>query len=239
MPHRATPRPSERFAALAMVVALHVAVLILILAARGVSQIPAVEPGRLTTVALEAEQPAKAVAKPRKLPSKMLDKPTLVDEVALTEQLDSIANSVPGANCSTLELIRTAIIENPSAMAAINSAPPEARSVADAVVIWNAGWVDAAKSVDAPLGPARAAVEQVGLSVDENCLDEALIGPRLIPFPAGEGTIFLVLGSGTWTWREVMLGPQVEIQLGERIFLDRLLPSLWLDWPRVRLPQGQ
>ncbi|MDQ3245559.1 MAG: hypothetical protein M3Q52_01455 [Pseudomonadota bacterium] len=224
---------------MATVVVLHVAVLILVLAARGASQIPTAEPGRLTAVALEAEQPAKAVAKPRKLPSKVIDKPTPVDEFALTEQLDSIANAVPAAGCSTLEKIRKAIIENPAAMASVHRAPPEARSVADAVVIWNAGWVDAAKSVDAPLGPARAAVEQVGISVDDACLDEALIGPRLIPFPAGDGTIFLVLGSGTWTWREVMLGPQVEIQMGERIFLDRILPSLWLDWPKARLPQGQ
>lgn len=240
MPHPATPRPSERLAALAMVAILHVALFILILAARGASQIPAAKPGRLTAFALEAEEPAKAVATPpRRLPSKVPDKPTPVEEFALTQELDSTDNAVPAEGCSTLELIRKAIIENPAVMASVHNAPPETRSVADAVVIWNAGWVEAARSADAPLGPARAAVQQVGSSIDDNCLDEALTGPRLIPIPAGTGTMFLVLGSGRWTWREVMLDPEIEPEAGEQGFLDRIIPSLRLDWPKVRLPQNR
>lgn len=228
MAHRANPEPSERFAALAMVVTLHAAVLLLVLAAKGPSHVEASKAGTLTAVSLKIEQPAKAKPAPRKLPSTVPAKPTFAEEFSLAE-LEAAGQAAQAAGCPTLELIRNAIISNPTAMASVHNAPPETRSVADAVVIWNAGWVEAAGSMDAPLGPARAAVQQAAASIDGGCLDEPLAGPRLIPIAAGTGTIFVVFGSGNWSWREVTLNFNAQAGAGEQG--NQLLPSLRLEWP--------
>ena len=76
-------------------------------------------------------------------------------------------------------------------------------------VMWNAGRSNAASTVDSPLGPARAIVELSLNSVEDGCLDEQIAGPRLIPVPVpdGQSTMFLVFGSGTWTWRELVADP--------------------------------
>ena len=53
------------------------------------------------------------------------------------------------------------------------------------------------------LGPARSVVERSLESIDDSCLDAPIAGPRLVPLPDGERTMFLVFGSGAWTWREL------------------------------------
>jgi hypothetical protein len=100
-------------------------------------------------------------------------------------------------------LVRTAILADPAAVTSVLNSPPEIRAIADAVVLWNAQWSESAHSLAAPLGAARVAVERSLATLDENCLDEPITGPRLIPVPAGSRTIFVVIGSGVWTWRQV------------------------------------
>lgn len=87
----------------------------------------------------------------------------------------------------------------------------ETRSIAEAIIIWNAGWSAAAASMDSPLAPARSALEQTLIGISDGCLDEQVAGPRLVPIPAGSnGTMFLVIGSGLWRWRDLTRDAQVE-----------------------------
>ena len=123
---------------------------------------------------------------------------------------DDTVSSQTGATegCATLDLINKAIVANPAAVAAVLTSPLESRSIADAVVLWNNGWISNASATDAPLGPARLAVEQILFSLDPKCLDEPIAGPRLVPIPAGSGTMFLVIGSGNWSWRQLLDQPE-------------------------------
>ncbi|MGI8931852.1 MAG: hypothetical protein ACR2FK_05680 [Sphingomicrobium sp.] len=147
-------------------------------------------------------------------------------EPSFSTEIDSTATGTTGG-CNTLDLVSKALVADPAALTAVHNAPAETRSISEAVVLWNAGWSPAAFATEAPLGPARAVVEQSLSSVADGCLDEPIVGPRLVPIPAGEQrTIFLVFGSGVWSWRQLML---------EDHMLDQTNPdtkkefNLW-DW---------
>ena len=75
-------------------------------------------------------------------------------------------------------------------------------------MMWNEGWIPAALVPEAPLWRVRANVEASLAKISDPCLDEEIIGPRLLPIPevGGTSTLFVVLGSGSWTWR-AMISP--------------------------------
>jgi hypothetical protein len=107
------------------------------------------------------------------------------------------------AGCVPLEEVRETIASDPAAMASALNAPPETRSIAEAIVIWNGDWIHAASTEQSPLAPTRSAIERSIANMRAECLDEPVTGPRLIPFPTATGTMFLVFGSGSWKWRDV------------------------------------
>lgn len=72
-------------------------------------------------------------------------------------------------------------------------------------------------------------VEQTLSLVEDGCLDEPIAGPRLVPIavPDGQGTMFLVFGSGNWTWRELVADPAAQEALpGQKI----VKPWYEIDW---------
>ncbi len=207
-PERATANsPGERLAALAFGLAVHAALILLLLAMRG-STPPEADPGGgLSVLSLEAAAPAQSKPPPA-MPSKLFDQEEPLVSPAVSEK-NSDAPAGAG-NCATLDKVVQSLLADRQADAAVLSLPPEARSIADAVVIWNAGWSEAANTPTAPLAAARASVEQSLSQVPDPCLDEPLAGPRLVPIPAGAGTMFLVFGSGEWTWRQ-LVEPQAPV----------------------------
>lgn len=192
---------SERATAFATVVTLHVLALLTVLATRHGS-IPIVpKAGGLSVVSLPAKPPP-APAQPSKPEFQ------LVPQQAASASLKSAsAAASPGTACGTLELVMAALLEDPAAISAVRNAPPEARSIADAIVIWNAEWSPAAGTIEAPLGAARAAISRSLATVPDPCLDEDVAGPRLLPISVGDGTTFLVVGSGMWRWRGLLIDP--------------------------------
>ena len=202
MPHQSTPSRAQRFGVLVSVALAHALLFVLLLSSRGVVPLPAESHGALTLLSLKAQAPAQSRPAPT-LPSSIADQKPLA-EPALSSDPDSISLAAVSGGCAPLEAVAKALVANPGAMNSIINSPPETRSIAEAVVIWNAGWSDAAGSLDAPLGPARVVVEQSLDLIEDGCLDAPVAGPRLVPIPDGAGTMFLVFGSGNWTWRELM-----------------------------------
>lgn len=201
---RNTAPRGQRLTVLGAVFAAHVLLLIFFLQQR-LSVPPPVAPVVIGLIAI-ATPPAAAVASkppPLSVPAKLA---VAVDPVPISIAPDLVPKSAPGmaGACSTLGDISAALLADPVALEAIRLAPPETRSVADAVVVWSAGW--AASTIDpaAPLAPVRALVESFLLASEDRCLDEALAGPRLMAIPDGERTMFLVFGSGVWTWRQLV-----------------------------------
>lgn len=225
MPHRSPPSNAQRLGVSVSVAIAHALLFILVLASRGGIPIAATKDGALTLVSLKAEAPAQSRPPPPKLPSMIADHKALSEPV-LSSDPDSVALAAAPGGCAPLEIVSNALVADPAAMNSVINAPPETRSIAEAVVIWNAGWSDAAYSLDAPLGPARSVVEHSLESIDDGCLDAPIAGPRLVPIPDGERTMFLVFGSGAWTWRELVARPEP----GDHPSIaDPRTQSIW-DW---------
>ena len=153
--------------------------------------------------------PAKPQSRPPSpvLPSKVArESVVLAPPSAASESQPGDAAAQPG--CSTLDQIGKLLNADPVAVAAVLGAPPENRSIADAVIVWNAGWSEIARDPAAPLGPARALLERSLEAVPDDCLAEEVVGPRLVPVVAGENRMmFVVIGSGTWRWSDLLLDP--------------------------------
>lgn len=203
------PPRSQRIGVLVLVVALHVALLVGFLVSRGAAPPPVVKSGVMSLIAIDADVPAQRPPPPPKLPSKLIDEIRKLTAEALTFEPDSTAMGAPAGQCATIEIVTKAIVTDTAAVAAVIGAPPETRSIAEAIVMWNAGWTSAAETAESPLSPARLVVEQSLETVEAGCLDEPIAGPRLIPIPVADGqrTMFLVFGSGNWTWRELISAP--------------------------------
>lgn len=209
MAQTANAKPSERVAALTAVILLHAAAFLILLYHRWPVEPPPPRSGSLTVLSLSAE-PAAPVSRPPPppvMPAKIRELVLEAEAQKVSPETNSTAVGAPGPGCTTLELVRNAILADPIALESVLKAPPETRSIAEAVVLWNARWSESAGSAESPLGPIRSAVERTLASLDQGCLDEAIAGPRLVPIPAGTGTMFVVFGSGTWTWRDVTQEP--------------------------------
>ncbi len=216
---------SQRLAALAVTVVVHLLLFALLISVG--SRPPAVvaPAGAMSLIALApAHQQGPP---PPALPSKIADPKRIVTQDSFSvEQVP--ASPGAGGGCTTFELVAKSLLAEPSAVAGIASTPPEKRSIAGAVVIWNAGWSDTASAPAEPLGPARIVIEQNLRSIPDRCLDEPMAGPRLVPMPEGERTIFLAIGSGNWTWRQLLSEPLPALQGGVQSG-DEPVRSVW-DW---------
>lgn len=209
MAHPANIPRSRRVTAFIAVIVLHVLLLLLVLATRSAVMPPAQSPGALTVVSL-ADEPAATPPPPPKMPSKVVEDVVQLAQLAVSTATEPAASAASASGCTALEAVTKALLTDPVAVAAVLQAPPETRSIAEAIVVWNAGWSEATAVAGAPLEPIRTSVSESLKTIDERCLDEPIAGPRLIPVPAGAGTMFLVFGSGQWTWRQLTVDPVIE-----------------------------
>ena len=199
-----SPR-SERATIFACAAALHLGLLALLVSAGSLSPAPAKPSAAMTMIAMTPDR-ATGRPPPPALPSRIAEPQRVLRDLMFSDQPDASASGAAG-DCAALPLITQALVADPGALAAMLAAPPEVRSIADAVVLWNGGWAPAASTPDAPLAPARAAIELGLRALPDACLDEKIAGPRLIPIADGDRTMFIAIGSGNWSWRQLVEDP--------------------------------
>jgi hypothetical protein len=122
--------------------------------------------------------------------------------VALLEQADASAS---GGACDLTGPVQAALQTNEGLMRSLPHIPRDQRSVANAIMVWNAQWV----TPDPDLAPAafeviRDVVAGTVAAASEECRLQPQGGPRLIMLPGTTETIVLALGSGTWRWQDVL-----------------------------------
>lgn len=110
----------------------------------------------------------------------------------------------PASGCALDETVRQALANSPEAQAALAQIPLQARSVANALLIWDGGWTLPVIQADpGTLDVVRAVVIRSLRDVDARCRAAVVIGPRLVVVPGGGSAVVLAFGSGRWRWDDV------------------------------------
>lgn len=215
-----TPHPdaARRFASFTrrpllavLLVAVHLAVLVIVVQRPGS---PEKTPIRaMTVVAVAAPAPAPApvsVAPPASPPPKPIAIEAPRFEMA-PPPAATPPQALPPGGCAMTTYIEAALAQQPAVARAAAAVPRAARTVANVVTLWNAGWADPrALGGDPVLAPIRQAISAAVRSAPAACQAETMMGPRLVlvtEAPAdtgGDSTLVLAFGSGQWRWDELI-----------------------------------
>ena len=125
---------------------------------------------------------------------------SLEGEVALS--VAAAASAASGQACDLTQWIQTALQNNPQAQVALAQIPRPARSVANAMMLWNGRWVQM-PAVAGGLQTLRAAVLAGVASAPQACRSEVIRGPVLLTLADPGGSTILAIGSGEWRWDDL------------------------------------
>lgn len=207
--HRlASARPSRRSRALLVIglVVAHLGLILLIALQRSAAPRPA--QGGMALIAVSAD-PAPATPPPAH-PIKTPAPPRLVlvqTDLALPPASSATPSAAPGDGSSCALAIESsgAILASSAALAELAAFPAGVRTPADAVMMWDGGWLDPGplpQGVSA--GAIRQIIEQVVASAPPDCRDRPQVGPQFLPIRETGRTTMLVIGSGAWRWADLI-----------------------------------
>jgi hypothetical protein len=112
-----------------------------------------------------------------------------------------------GDPCQLTQWLQVLLAEDPFVRAALARLPPNRRSVANAVMLWDGRWAEArAGPGEDLLQPIRQAITTGLALTPAECREQWMTGPRFISVPDQRTSTTLALGSGVWRWAD-LLGP--------------------------------
>lgn len=115
-----------------------------------------------------------------------------------------LASAPSSGECAVGDDVQAVLRASAEVHVALDRMPRAARSVADAVLLWNGRWIDAsAVGGHAAIDPIRTAVAAVVHAAPPLCRVEKVTGPRFMVLPSPLGDRVVTFGSGQWTWAEV------------------------------------
>lgn len=121
------------------------------------------------------------------------------------------ASASQGDPCALGEWLQNALQTDPAVQAALADVPRSARSVANAVMLWNGSWPQPSAEAAAGMTSIRAIVMAGVASAPVNCQVQPIIGPVLITVGDDANATILAVGSGNWRWQD-LLNASGEIQ---------------------------
>lgn len=209
-------RIERRHLLLLAIILVHVVLILLLLAQRSSVLAPSRDArGGLSVFNVAADEPARP-SPPRPEPAEVeVPAPVIQLDVespiATTAKNAITALGAPGVACDLTAVVQAELRGNVAARAALSLIPSEARSVANAVMLWDGRWVDARKiGGDVALVPVRDAILMAVERAPEECRAQEQIGPRLLFVASDHGTLTLALGSGRWRWIELITAADPE-----------------------------
>jgi hypothetical protein len=113
------------------------------------------------------------------------------------------------ALCSPLQTVAMTLAEDVIVKDALVNVPKSDRSISDAIIIWGPDWGGVASDAQSPLMTVRMKVEHALEGLPAECLEQAVIGPRLIPILSNGNTTLLVFGSGVWNWGQLLIENEI------------------------------
>lgn len=135
---------------------------------------------------------------------------TAVEVVAQNPSWTPSRAGAAAGGCSIDGALQALFAAEPTVRAALVAIPRDARSVANAIQLWDGAWTPPPTPEGEPaLAVIRAAIVETVSQAPARCRDEHLQGPRfLIVSQADNMTTVLVLGSGDWRWTDLSPRPQ-------------------------------
>ncbi len=216
---------SRRVAAIAFTLVLHgLAVLTVLL--QFTQTAPARSSPSLTTfdTAKEAaahptvhrtEQPQKVIPPPPLpfvAPPPEVDIPRISPVVAA--MLDQAEAQASAGGCDLTAPVQAALQASDDVRRTLPAVPPDRRSVATAIAIWDQRWVQPDALLDArTLSTIRDTIIATIAAASPACRSQSQGGPRLLYVPVQSDTTVLAVGSGQWTWQQVADSAQADLAL--------------------------
>ncbi len=208
------PERGVRAQALAATLAVHAGLLALLL-------VQVAEPVRPVVSALtmfdvtglssdEAPTPPKAPQPkpvPPTPPQPVVVPPTVLPtpSAMVVALLDQAETATMGGACDLTGPVQAALQSSELVAASVPQIPRDQRSVANAIMVWNAGWI----APDTQLEPAafdaiRHVIAETVAAASAECRLQPQGGPRLIMLTGATENTVLALGSGTWRWQDLL-----------------------------------
>lgn len=104
--------------------------------------------------------------------------------------------------CDMVSGVEARMQADPAVLEALGALPPNARSVANAVMLWDGAWT-LGPSPSAALVALDQGLERALTGAPPGCLDAQVLGPRLVTLRDSRGATLLVIGSGEWRWSQL------------------------------------
>lgn len=149
----------------------------------------------------ETEKAAEPEAPPEPQPA------AAAESAFVAPQLQQLAGGAPaGGGCALAAEIGAAIQNDVDAMSALAMLPPDLRSTADAVMLWNGQWVATERPETRPsVLLLQQVIERSVMAATAECRFALNAGPQFIPVSDRDRTTMIVVGSGDWHWDSLIV----------------------------------
>lgn len=130
------------------------------------------------------------------------DRPAVDDPVALS--VAAAASAAAGQACDLTQWLQRALQADPQVQQALARIPRPARSVANAIMLWDGAWVTPPATATTDMAMIRRAVIVGIVAAPPACRDQLTRGPELFTLADTAGTTVVVVGSGVWRWADLL-----------------------------------
>ncbi len=129
------------------------------------------------------------------------------DALALEQFEPAAAAGEPNTPCNLTAMLATAFAQSPAVRQGLDELPADERSVANAVNMWDGQWPEESTAGGKAL--LRALLVKAITGARPDCLTQANRGPVLFLVRDNQTTVVLAIGSGDWTWGDLLAAPPV------------------------------
>jgi hypothetical protein len=126
----------------------------------------------------------------------------LQDPVALS--IAAAANGASGQACQLTQWLQQALQADPQVHAALLTIPRPARSLSNALMLWDGRWIDSQPRAASGVAMIRTAVISGIRAAPEACQTQLVRGPELMTLTSGVDTTVVAIGSGEWRWGDLL-----------------------------------
>jgi len=167
-------------------------------------------PADIITVSLvdapPAPEPAESIPPPSLEPQADLaaaEAPAPPEAEAAAPAEPQAGGAETAGSCAVSDAVLAAL-QTEASRRALQRIPRPRRSAANALMLWDGGWIRTGALADASVArPIRSAIVEAVRTAGRSCADAPVTGPVLLIVPEEAGAVVLVVGSGTWRWSDI------------------------------------